>query len=377
MPRVGFDEPDMLRVGFDEPDMLRVGFDGRDLLRKRTGVVNNTLHLARELSSTHPSQLLVYVDQPATADEPPPDNVPLRRLAAPKLLWKHMALPLALARDHANLFHSPTGTLPLVAPCPQVVTIHDLFAAVEPRWFAPRTALQLRTAQHQAARTAKAIIAVSDCTRRDVVERFGIPAERIHVVYNGVDHARFRPTSVDAEAVAHRFGVPYPFVLCVGSLMPWRNAPRLLRAVARLGCGLLFVGRDIWGTDPTARLAAENGWNWARFAGYVADADLPVLYAAASVFAYPSLYEGFGIPPLEAMACGTPVVSSQAGALPEVLGDAALLVDPRDEDALAQALQAATEDRAALRQRGLERASRYTWSRAASQTWQVYERVLA
>jgi glycosyltransferase involved in cell wall biosynthesis len=352
--------------------MLRVGFDGRDLLRKRTGVVNNTLHLARELTSSHPTQVLIYVDQPVTPDEQAPAGVPLRAIAAPPILWKHLALPLALARDRVDVFHSPTGTLPLVAPCRQVVTLHDLFAAVEPRWFAPRVALQLRTAQRRAAHTAAAIIAVSECTRRDVVERFGVPPERIRVVYNGVDHGRFRPAEVDAEAIARRFGVRHPFVLCLGSLMPWRNAPRLLRAVARVGYGLLFIGRDIWGTDPTARLAAELGWDWARFAGYVSDPDLPALYAAARVFAYPSLYEGFGIPPLEAMACGTPVVASTAGALPEVLGDAALLVDPYDEDALAQAIQAAAEDTGDLRRRGLQRAARYRWPDAASQTWQVY-----
>jgi glycosyltransferase involved in cell wall biosynthesis len=159
--------------------------------------------------------------------------------------------------------------------------------------------------------------------------------------------------------------------------MPWRNAPRLLRAASRLGFGLLFVGRDIWGNDPTQRLAREQGWDWARFAGYVGADDLPALYAAASVFAYPSLYEGFGIPPLEAMACGTPVVASTQGALPEVLGDAALLVDPYDEDALAQALQAAAEDRGQLRRRGLQRAARYDWSVAAAETWRVYEQAEA
>jgi glycosyltransferase involved in cell wall biosynthesis len=140
--------------------------------------------------------------------------------------------------------------------------------------------------------------------------------------------------------------------------------------------GLLFVGRDIWGTDPTQRLAAQNQWPWARFAGYVDDAELPRLYAAARVFAYPSLYEGFGIPPVEAMACGTPVVASTRGALPEVLGDAALLVDPTDEDALAQALQAAASDPGDLRRRGLERAARYSWQRAATETFGVYEAVV-
>jgi glycosyltransferase involved in cell wall biosynthesis len=159
--------------------------------------------------------------------------------------------------------------------------------------------------------------------------------------------------------------------------MPWRNAPRLLVAAARLEVGLLFVGRDIWGTDPTARLAAERGWDWARFTGYVDDDALPELYSAARVFAYPSLYEGFGIPPLEAMACGTPVVASTRGALPEVLGDAALLVDPRDTDALAQALEAALGDSGDLRRRGLERAARFDWATTAEQTWQVYRATAA
>ena len=353
---------------------MRVGVDGRDLLRKRTGVVNNALHLARELVATHPSDVIIYVDEPPHgADEAPPEGIRVRRIGGPPVLWKHVALPLALARDGIDVFHSPTGTLPIVTPCRQVVTVHDLFAAIEPRWFAPRTGVQLRTTQRRAAHVARAVIAVSECTRRDLVELYAIPESRIRVVYNGVDHDRLRPAEVDAEAIARRFGVPYPFILCVGSLMPWRNAPRLLRAASRLRFGLLFVGRDIWGTDPTARIAAEQGWDWARFAGYVPDADLPGLYAAASVFAYPSLYEGFGIPPLEAMACGTPVVASTRGALPEVLGDAALLVDPLDEDALAEALQAAAADTGTLRRRGIERAARFSWQSAAEQTWQVYQ----
>ena len=352
--------------------MPRVALDGRDVLRKRTGVVNNTLHLARQLTADHPADVLVYVDRPETADEPAPPDLPLRCLSAPPILWKHVGLPLALARDGVDVFHSPTGTLPLWAPCRQVVTIHDVFAAIEPHWLTPRMGWQLRTTQRRAAHAATAVIAVSESTRRDLVERYAVPAERIRVIHNGVDHARFRPQEVDAEAVARRYGVRHPFILCVGSLMPWRNGPRLLRAAAHLNYGLLFVGRDIWGTDPTARVAAEHGWDWARFAGYVADSDLPALYAAASAFAYPSLYEGFGIPPIEAMACGTPVVASSAGALPEVLGDAALLVNPYDEAALADALQAAVNDPGTLRRKGLERAARYTWQRTAAETWQVY-----
>jgi glycosyltransferase involved in cell wall biosynthesis len=367
---------------------LRVGFDGRDLLRKRTGVVNNAVYLARYMADrkrahgpgeteSQRAEFIVYVDR--HVEERPPAGVPLRTIAAPGRLWKHLALPLALARDGVDLFHSPTGTLPVMAPCRQVVTIHDLFAVIEPQWFAPRVGRRLRVTQRRAAHVADMVIAVSERTKADLVERYRARAERIRVIYNGVDHSRLGPRDVDAEAVAKRYGVPYPFILCVGSLMPWRNAPRLLQATARLASarrlGLLFVGRDIWGTDPTASLAAEHGWSWARVAGYVPDEELPALYAAASVFAYPSLYEGFGIPPLEAMACGTPVVASTAGALPEVLGDAALLVDACDEKALASALEAALSDDGTLRKRGIERAARFRWEDAAAQTWRVYEEV--
>jgi glycosyltransferase involved in cell wall biosynthesis len=353
--------------------VLRIGFDGRDLLRKRTGVVNNAVHLARLLKDHPEGEFLVYADDFIDPRIEPPDGVPLRRLKAPPIAWKHLALPLALLRDRVDVFHSPTSTLPLVAPCREVVTIHDVFAAIEPAWFSPSMARQLRATQRRAAQTATTVIAVSERTKRDLVERFDVPATRIRVVPNGLDHTRFRPHAVDAERIAQSYGVPHPFILCVGSLMPWRNAPRLLEAASRLNMGLLFVGRDIWGTDPTQRLAAAHGWDWARFAGYVDDVALPDLYSAASVFAYPSLYEGFGIPPLEALACGTPVVGSTAGALPEVLGDAALLIDPYDTDALAQALDAAAHDDGTLRQRGLQRAAQFDWQSTAEQTWQVYQ----
>ena len=248
-----------------QTSMPRVALDGRDVLRKRTGVVNNTLHLARQVTADHPADVLVYVDRPETADEPAPLDLPLRCLSAPPILWKHVGLPLALARDGVDVFHSPTGTLPLWAPCRQVVTIHDVFAAIEPHWFTPRMGWQLRTTQRRAAHAATAVIAVSESTRRDLVERYAVPAERIRVIHNGVDHARFRPQEVDAEAVARRYGVRHPFILCVGSLMPWRNGPRLLRAAAHLNYGLLFVGRDIWGTDPTASLAGSSMSLTAKF----------------------------------------------------------------------------------------------------------------
>ncbi len=368
---------------------LRVGFDGRDLLRKRTGVVNYTVHLAQRLAAQPGAELRVYADGYQDPLVQPPSDMQLHRLAAPPVLWKHVALPLALARDRVHVFHSPTGTLPLWAPARQVVTIHDLFADVEPSWFPPRVAVQLQRAQRRAARVADAVVAVSECTRRDVVERYGVAPERVHVVHNGVDLERMHPRAEPAEVerVRARFGLCGPFILCVGSLMPWRNAPALLEAVAllrerkRLDHELLFVGRDIWGSDPTRSIVEERGWKaWAHVAGYADDTDLPALYRSASLFASPSLYEGFGIPPLEAMACGTPVVASNRGAVPEVLGEAAVLVDPTDVEALATAIERAIADvdlRRDLREQGLARAARYRWDRAAEATLRVYEEAAA
>ncbi|MBV9356196.1 MAG: glycosyltransferase family 4 protein, partial [Chloroflexi bacterium] len=289
-------------------------------------------------------------------------------------------------RDRVDLFHSPTGTLPLWSPGKRVVTIHDLFADIEPSWFPRRMGVALRRGQRRAAATADLVIAVSDTTRRDLLRLYSLSPDRVVVVANGVDHDRFRPGLEPAGMLLRRLDVSSPFVLCVGSLLPWRNAPRLLEAVAAvrqsgaLDLQLLFVGRDIWGTDPTAALAAARGWHWAHFAGYVADDQLPGLYAAAAVCAAPSLYEGFGIPPLEAMACGTPVVASTAPALREVLGEAALFVDARSSAAIADGLARALADtglRGELRTRGLAQAAGYCWERAAQETARVYARALA
>lgn len=363
---------------------MKVGFDARDVLRPRTGVANHALHLLEALAGcSRGHALLPYVDR--RDDGRSPKGVRLRAIPGPPGVWKHVSLPIALVADRVDLFHSPSGTLPLWSPCPAVVTVHDLFAEIEPSWFPARVGLQLRYTMRRACRVARRILAVSEATKGDIARFYGVPRERIHVVHNGVDVV-FRPLDdTDAQrAVRERYLDGAPFILYVGSRFPWRNLPRLIEAFGRLkrrralpGHRLLIVGRDIWGMDPSPALVQRLELKGeVRFAGYVQPQELPALYRAAEALAYPSLYEGFGIPPLEAMACGTPVLTSTRGGLAEVVGDAALVVEPEDVEALASGLERVVLDdplRQRLRAMGLARANLFSWERAAEQTWEVYE----
>src|SRR5262249_42286431 len=233
-------------------------------------------------------------------------------------------------------------------------------------------------------------IADSDATRRDLLRYYRVAPQKVRAVPLGVEPA-FRPVELEAARAlaAERYGLTSPFLLFVGTLEPRKNLRALLEAYRRLlsshtGEGdaptLAVAGARGWWYRDLYRLARELGLDGrVRFLGRVPDADLPPLYSAAAAFVYPSLYEGFGLPPLEALACGTPVVCSDRSSLPEVVGDAGLLVDPTQPAALAGALARILDDpalRQELRGRGLERAARYTWARTAAETVQVYEQAL-
>ena len=275
--------------------------------------------------------------------------------------------------------------MPLAHP-PSVVTIHDLGYRHFPEAHPRLSRLYLDWSTRWSSAVARRLIVPSEATARDLTALYGTPRERIVVIPHG-HHPRFRPLPPgEVAAGLARLGVEQPYVLFVGTLQPRKNLARVLEAFERLAARglphrLALVGQRGWLADPLfARIERPGSPASGRvhLTGYLADDDLALVYTGAAALAFPSLYEGFGLPALEAMACGTPVLASNTSSLPEVVGDAALTADPLDTGAIAAALERLLIDeplRAQLRERGLARAARFTWRRAAERTLAVLEDV--
>ena len=293
--------------------------------------------------------------------------------------------PRLLSDLQPALAHFTNSIAPLACPVPVVLTIHDMSLFLQTRTQPLRSLLTVRPLMPLAARRAAAIITVSQHARCDIIRLLKIDPARVHVIYNA-PAARYRPVTDAAELdrVRRHYGLPDRFVLFVGTFEPRKNIPRLLRAFAQVrrtypAARLVMAGqlgwkhRAIW-----QELEAQSLADAVQWLGYVPACDLPALYSLATVFAFPSLYEGFGLPVIEALACGTPTLTSQDTALAEVADDAALLIDPLDVESIAQGLldllQAAAL-RETLRGRGCLRAAEFSWARAAAETVQVYEGV--
>ena len=304
--------------------------------------------------------------------------------AAVRASWEQLVQPWALRRIGADLVHGPVFVAPLAAPCAVVVTIHDLSFIRFPEMFRPANRLYLTVLTRLSARRARRLIAVSAHAAAESVRLLGVPSERIDVVYHGVDPAFHPLPDGEAAVFRRRRGLPERFVLFVGTLEPRKNLVRLVEAFARVRdgrVGLALVGGKGWLYDELfARVEALGLIDEVIFPGYVMKDELPFWYNAATVLAYPSLYEGFGLPVLEAQACGTPVLTSNVSSLPEAAGDAALMVDPYEVEALAAGLERLLADeplRRELRRHGAIHAGQFTWSRTAQETARVYKRALA
>jgi glycosyltransferase involved in cell wall biosynthesis len=300
-----------------------------------------------------------------------------------RIPWEQFLAPLLLRNSKASLYHGMLNVVPFACPVPSVVTVHDLAFIRFPNTFRAYNRTYLDFATRLSVKRASHILTVSEYIKHEVVHLLGVPAERVTVTYNAArEHFRIP----DGQVLAHfrqQKGLPERFVLYVGTLEPRKNLTTLLEAyvtVAReQNVPLIVGGGKGWLYGPIfAQLERLGLREQVRFVGYIEEEELPLWYAAATAFAFPSIYEGFGMPPLEAMACGTPVVAAKSASLPEVVGDAGLLVEPHDSTALADAivrLLAEPELRSELRERGLRRSQTFTWQEAAERTLEVYQRV--
>ena len=279
-------------------------------------------------------------------------------------------------------------TAPPFCPCPVVVSIHDLSFEHLPHTFHRRSRTQLRLTVRHSARRAARILTLSEHTRRDVIDTYGIEPSRITAIpLAASDH--FQPVADDRELqrVRHTYGIDGTYILSVGSIQPRKNLARLVNAYASLRDKyaqtelpkLVLAGKCGWLYDETLRALKQTGLERSVIlTGYVPEADLPALYSGALCFVYPSFFEGFGLPPLEAMKCGTPVIVGNKTSLPEVVGDAALTVDPFDVSAIAVAIENLINDsilRRELSVKGRMRAEMFDWRQTARQTLEIYRQV--
>lgn len=299
-----------------------------------------------------------------------------------------LAVPRAVTRAQVDLFHAPHYVVSPLVQRPYVVTIHDCIHLRFPEYLPNRMApLYARVMMRQAARRAARVLTVSHASKQDILNYLHTPAEKVEVVANGLDEALASPPDADALArVADRYQLTTPFVLYAGNIKPHKNVDRLIEAYAVLRrrgmttVDLVIIGDNLSKYPELRRLVQRFQLHpHVRFLGFVPAETLAALYRLARVFVFPSLYEGFGLPPLEAMAAGTPVVTSNVSSLPEVVGDAALLVDPMDAGAIAEAIARLVTDealRADLSRKGQARVREFSWDLAARQVHGVYEAAL-
>ena len=303
-------------------------------------------------------------------------------------LWHRARLPIPVERwvGNVNLYHATDFTLPPTRKHTRtILTVHDLSFVRAPETAVAGLRAFLNKVVPRSINRADHVLADSEATRNDIIELYGAPPEKISVLYSGVD-SRFAPvtdrTVLDAMRARNGIG-ERPYILSVGTVQPRKNYVRLVETLAALDhpdIDLVIAGGKGWLNDPLYQRISELGLEErVRLIGFAADDDLPALYSGAEAFVYPSLYEGFGLPPLEAMACGTPVVASNVSSVPEVVGEAGLLVDPMSVEAICEAVERVLDDqslRESLREKGIEQAGLFTWKKAAEQLRSIYDWLL-
>jgi glycosyltransferase involved in cell wall biosynthesis len=375
---------------------MRIGLDVRSLTcfgKSKVGWYQYTYNLIVNLLALDASHQYVLLSMLGhgkgfRGDEKIPGNL-VRRFPGRILnaLLERLSVPVELFTGRLDVFHGTCDFAPRTLRCKTVVTIHDLIPIRHPEFAPPHGAGSHRKSVSSSARSADVIIAVSHFTKAEILEVFGVPSERIRVIHNGFASS-FGPMTdpEQIERTKQKHGVRGPYILFVGNIEPRKNIETLVRACVELRSAteykysLVIAGNKDWHFpvvwETVRKLRAEDS---IIFTGTVDNDDLASLYRGAEVFAFPSLFEGFGIPVLEAMACGTPVIASNRTSIPEVAGGAALLVDPLDAVGMAEAMHRLLSDPALRRQcieRGFRRAKAFSWEKAARETFEVYRGVL-
>ena len=367
---------------------MRVAIDARKLHDFGIGTyIRNLLrHLARIDRDTEFVLLCQDRDLGVAADLGPNFRTVLE--PSPNYsLREQLHIPWVLRRERPDVFHAPHYVLPTAVRSRSVVTIHDCIHLMFPQYLPNRAAYAYaRATMWSAAHRSDCILTVSEASKRDILHFFRIPAGKIVVAYNAIEERFWRePADEDIARVRERYQLDHPFVLYVGNIKPHKNLVRLIEAfdgLRRLGfeeLKLLIIGDEI-SRLPALRRAVHSHklHKHVRFLGYQPDDTLAVLYRLAALFVFPSLYEGFGLPPVEAMASGTPVVTSNVSSLPEVTGDAAVLVDPYDVESIVDGMRRVLTDpelAAEMRRRGIVRAREFSWERSVARTHEVYQQV--
>jgi glycosyltransferase involved in cell wall biosynthesis len=364
---------------------LRVAIDARKL--HDFGIGTYVRNLVRELARQPHGDTFALLCRP--------DDVPFIEALGPQFepvvlkarnysAREQLSVPLALMKARADVFHAPHYVVSPLTRVPFVVTIHDCIHLRFPQYLPNRAAYAYaRTFMALSARRARRVLTVSQASKDDILTYLRVPDAKVEVVYNAIDERLAgTPSAEDMTRVRERFQLTSPFVLYAGNIKPHKNVERLIEAFSLLrqrgveGVKLLIIGDEISKYPMLRRLVHRHQLHQrVRFLGFVPDETLAVLYRLTSAFVFPSLYEGFGLPPLEAMASGAPVVTSNVSSLPEVVGDAALLIDPLDPRAIADAIQRVLSDdalRADLTRRGRERVKQFSWERSVARIRQVY-----
>jgi len=367
---------------------MRIGMKISPLTVLKAGIPNYILHLLKALAEIDKvNEYFLYTNNPVTMDLNLPDSFTTVEVTFPSphlQLWYQIGLPLRMRKDALDLFHDPVYPLPFNLPVPGVITVHDLSNYTNPGVHKFRSVLSGKFfPQH--LRKARRILTVSNYTASELIRLFPWTSDKIDVVYSGIS-SRFRPETRMSfrESIREQYGLPDRFFLFLGTLEPRKNLSRLLDAFS-LSCSgipqsLVITGGLGWKYGKLLEMISDHpNRDRIHLTGFISDDHLPALLTSAEFLIYPSILEGFGFPVLEAMACGTPVITSNVTSMPEIAGDAAYLIDPYSTESIADGIRALSRDdhlREELSGKGLARVRSFSWKETARQTLEVYKKVI-